>query len=67
MPKATLEFQLPKEQQEFKRATQAMNMYCTLWDIQQECRRMMKHGDPTVDQLIKVLDDIRQMAAEFEQ
>lgn len=47
MPKATLSFSLPDEQCEFDAALQGSAAKSTLWDIDQHCRSIIKHGDPT--------------------
>lgn len=47
MPKATLTFQLPEEQAEFDAACRARQAISALWDIDQACRSLLKHGEPT--------------------
>ena len=44
--KATLEFELPKEQAEFKHAANAENLWLALWDIQKYLRTQHKYHDP---------------------
>jgi hypothetical protein len=47
MPKATLTFSLPEEQSEFDTAIQGGRARSALWDIDQMCRSLLKHGEPT--------------------
>lgn len=47
MPHALLRFRLPEEQSEFDAAIQGRAAKSTLWDIDRECRSLLKHGDPT--------------------
>jgi hypothetical protein len=37
--KATIEFNLPEEDYEFKRAVKALDMACVLWDIMNHVRK----------------------------
>jgi len=50
MPKATLTFSLPEEQSEFETAIQGRQARSALWDIDQACRSLLKHGEPTPDE-----------------
>jgi hypothetical protein len=43
--KATLEFNLPKDQAEFDFATQGSKMYNALWEISQELRTLWKYEE----------------------
>ena len=43
--KATLEFNLPDDQNEFDMAVQSGNMYAALWDISQELRTLWKYEE----------------------
>lgn len=47
MPTATLKFALPEEQSEFDTALQGGRARSALWDIDQACRSLIKHGEPT--------------------
>lgn len=47
MPKATLTFSLPEEQSQFDTAVQGGRARSALWDIDQACRSLLKHGEPT--------------------
>lgn len=60
MPTATLTFQLPEEQEEFTRATQAGAMHSILWDTSQEIfRPARKHGysDSRISELIESIGE----------
>ena len=46
MPIATLRFRLPEEQAEFDAARQGAAAKAVLWDIDQHCRSLLKHGEP---------------------
>lgn len=43
--KATLEFQLPEERDQFEAASQADNIRGCLWDIMEELRRRLKYEE----------------------
>lgn len=47
MPKLTLTYQLPEEQAEFDAARLGRSALNTLWEIDQHCRSLLKHGEPT--------------------
>ena len=42
--KAILEFELPDDGIEFAQAVHAHNLSCTIWDMDQELRDVVKHG-----------------------
>jgi hypothetical protein len=44
---ATLKFTLPAEQAEFDAARLGSEAMQTLWQIDQTCRSLLKHGTPT--------------------
>ena len=44
MPVATLKFNLPEEKSEYNLANKAGEYYCALWEIEQHCRSVLKHG-----------------------
>jgi hypothetical protein len=58
--KATLSFNLPDEQGEFDAARLGHKALTTLWDIDQRCRSLLKHGDPS-DETARLADEIRGM------
>lgn len=43
--KAILEFNLPEEKSEFKLASNANDLYCVLWDLDNELRRLLKYNE----------------------
>lgn len=60
MPKATLTFNLPEEEPEYKTVVNASKLFSCLWDIDQQTRSYLKHGHPfkTADEAI---ENIREM------
>jgi hypothetical protein len=59
-PVATLRFNLPDEQGEFDAARLGGKALLTLWEIDQKCRSLLKHGDPTPEAR-KLAEEIRGM------
>jgi hypothetical protein len=59
-PVATLRFTLPDEQGEFDAARLGSQALLTLWEIDQKCRSLLKHGDPTPEER-KLAEEIRGM------
>jgi hypothetical protein len=59
-PVATLRFNLPDEQGEFDAARLGGKALLALWEIDQKCRSLMKHGDPTPETR-KLAEEIRGM------
>jgi 3-methyladenine DNA glycosylase AlkC len=47
MAHVLIRYRLPEEQLEFDAAMQGREAKSTLWDIDQACRSLLKHGDPT--------------------
>ena len=47
MPQVLIRFRLPEEQSEFDTAIQGGRARSALWDIDQACRSLLKHGEPT--------------------
>jgi hypothetical protein len=45
--KATLTYKLPDEQAEFDAARLGRQALACLWQIDQRCREILKHGEPT--------------------
>ena len=60
MPIAILKFTLPEEDVEFRTATQGRDAKVALWDIDQHCRSLLKHGEPT-DENAQLAEEIRGM------
>jgi hypothetical protein len=58
--KATLSFNLPDEQGDFDAARLGHKALTALWDIDQRCRSLLKHGDPTPEQA-RLAEEIRGM------
>jgi hypothetical protein len=54
------EFDLPEEDGDFNAAVQGRRALTILWEIDQCCRSLLKHGDPTEEQA-KLAEEIRQM------
>jgi hypothetical protein len=48
--KATLTYTLPDEQAEFDAARLGREALSTLWEIDQHCRSLVKHGELTPEQ-----------------
>ncbi len=44
---ATLRFRLPDDQGEYEAARLGRQALTTLWEIDQRCRGLIKHGEPT--------------------
>jgi hypothetical protein len=57
---ATLRFTLPDEQGEFDAARLGRSALSTLWDIDQRCRSLLKHGEPS-DETRRLAEEIRGM------
>ena len=59
-PVATLRFTLPDEQGDYDAARLGSQALLTLWEIDQKCRSLLKHGDPTPEAR-KLAEEIRGM------
>lgn len=46
MPRAILTFRLPQEQTEYNAAMQGRDAKGAIWDVDQYCRNVLKHGEP---------------------
>lgn len=57
MPIATLRYSLPDEQADFDAAREGQAARSLLWEIDQRCRSLLKHGEPT--------SETRQLAEEI--
>ena len=57
---ATLKFSLPDEQAEYDAARLGSEAMQVLWQIDQTCRSLLKHGTPTEEQR-KLAEQIREM------
>jgi hypothetical protein len=58
--RATLSFRLPDEQGEYDAARLGGQALSTLWEIDQHCRSLLKHGTPT-DAERRLAEEIRAM------
>lgn len=61
MPIASLEFDLPEEEAEFRAATQGSRARGILWDIDQRCRSLIKYNDAASDDARRLAEEIRMM------
>ena len=59
-PVATFSFNLPDEQGDYDAARLGSQALLTLWEIDQKCRSLLKHGDPTPEAR-KLAEEIRGM------
>jgi hypothetical protein len=57
---ATLRFNLPDEQGEFDAARLGRSALTALWEIDQRCRALLKHGQPS-DETAALAQEIREM------
>ena len=60
MPIATLRYRLPEEQPEFDAARLGSSACACLWEIDQRCRSLLKHGQPSRE-TGKLAEEIRQL------
>jgi hypothetical protein len=60
MPTVTLRFTLPDEQAEYDAARLGGEAMQTLWQIDQTCRSLCKHGEPTAEER-RLAEQIREM------
>lgn len=63
MPHVILRFRLPDEQTELNAAMQGREAKATLWDVDQFCRRIVKHGEPSAESR-QLLERIREILRE---
>ena len=59
-PIATLRYTLPDEQAEFDAARLGQAALSALWQIDQHCRSLLKHGEPS-DEARRLAKEIRAM------
>ena len=57
---ATFRFSLPEEQGDFDAARLGRKALLTLWEIDQHCRSIIKHGEPTPEQR-RLAEEVRAM------
>ena len=63
MPHVILRFRLPDEQPELNAAMQGRKAKATLWAVDQHCRSILKHGEPSAETR-RHLEEIREMLRE---
>ena len=61
--KLTITYTLPDEQAEYDAARLGRQMAATLWEIDQRCRSLVKHGEPSEETKL-LADEIRDMIRE---
>jgi hypothetical protein len=60
---AILKFTLPEEQGDFDAARLGREALLALWEIDQHCRSVVKHGDP-IDETRELAEAIRGMISD---
>ena len=60
MPQVTIRFLLPDEQGEYDAARLGGKALLTLWEIDQRCRSLIRHGNPTPEERT-LAEQIREM------
>ena len=63
MPHVIIRFRLPAEQTELNAAMQGADAKATLWAVDQHCRSILKHGEPS-EETRRHLEEIREMLRE---
>jgi len=63
MPTATLTFTLPEEESEHRAALEGIAARLLLWEIDQHCRSLVKHGSPSPETRT-LAEEIRRMIRE---
>ena len=63
MPTVTVTYTLPDEQADYDAARLGRAMAAALWDIDQRCRSLVKHGDPS-EETKRLAEEIREMIRE---
>ena len=55
--KATLEFELPEEEEDLQHALHALDWALVVWDLDQDLRSYLKHGNDfkSVDEALEVV------------
>jgi hypothetical protein len=60
---AILRFRLPEEQTEFTAAMQGADAKAAIWAVDQHCRGVLKHGEPS-EETRQQLEQIRELLRE---
>jgi dihydroxyacetone kinase len=63
MPHFTIRFRLPEEQPELTAAMQGADAKSVLWQVDQYCRGVLKHGEPSAETR-RHLEEIRETLRE---
>jgi hypothetical protein len=63
MPHVIIRFRLPEDQGDFDAAMQGRDAKIAIWEIDQYCRGLLKHGTIS-DETAKHLEHIREMLRE---
>jgi hypothetical protein len=63
MPHVILRYRLPEEQSEFNAAMQGADAKAAIWQVDQYCRSILKHGEPS-EETRQQLEKIRQLLRE---
>ena len=63
MPHAFIRYRLPDEQTEFNAAMQGGDAKATIWQVDQYCRGILKHGEPSAETR-RHLEEIRETLRE---
>ena len=63
MPHVILRYRLPDEQTELTAAMQGRDAKATIWDVDQYCRGLLKHGSLSAESR-QALEEIREMLRE---
>lgn len=63
MPHVIIRFRLPEEQTELNAAMQGGAAKSTLWEVDQYCRGLLKHGEPS-GETREFAERIREMLGE---
>jgi hypothetical protein len=63
MPHVIIRFRLPEDQGDFDAAMQGADAKATIWRVDQYCRSILKHGEPS-EETRRHLEEIREMLRE---
>ena len=63
MPHVILRFRLPNEQTELNAAMQGAEAAAAIWEVDQYCRSILKHGEPSPETR-RHLEEIRELMQE---
>lgn len=63
MPHVIVRFRLPDEQTVYNAAMQGAAAKSTIWSVDQHCRNILKHGEPS-EETRRHLEEIRELIRE---